>query len=592
MPNLTALLIGTGPVPASGTVVLGLAGAASVLLIVCVILALRCRRQRRRLASHEDQVDCIFGLARGFVLLRLRRTADGAIRIDRISPAITELLGRPAEAYVQDPQSLFDQILVEDRQRVLADLAAGLSAGLRIESRFRAVHCLESAPRTCHLVAQPHAVASGQACLALVLDLTSEAKAKADHDLLQEKVQVALRHESLGFLASGIAHDFNNLLAAIRGNAELLSSLVADVPTGARRLQRVLDGVDRASGLVRQILAYAGKCAVVARPLDLAKESNELRALLRHGLPKGVTLAIQAEPGLPRISFDPAQFQQILVNLVVNAAESYNGSPGVVAVSLARNGADRIRIVVRDQGCGMDETAKTSLFRPYFTTKANGHGLGLAAVHSIIRQNGGTITCASQPGQGTVFTIDLLIGIVDPTPPPTSGRVGAGRGRRAQLILLVSADAGLRTDLAALLIELGHLSQAAVDGGVALEVLAANRFNAVVLDHRLAGCLDTLRAEHPDLPVILIGANGNRSPEAGADKAAAPREPTLCRRLAHPCTQMQLSFALRELAVGLPGSDSDSTSSAKVLASVMRNQVVPGGSPPLPAADRAESECG
>ncbi len=588
MPNLIAFLSGTGSVPVSDALVLGLAGALALLAIVSIVLVFQCRRQCRRLASGERQVDAVFGLAKGFVLMRLHRATDGAIRIDRLSPSIEDLLGRPAAEYRQDPTLLFSQILSDDRDRVLADLAAGLSAGLRIESRFRVVHRLESAPRTCHLVAQPHPVAGGQACLALVLDLTSEAKTKADHDLLQEKVQVALRHESLGFLASGIAHDFNNLLAAIRGNAELLGSLVADVPTGARRLQRVLDGVDRASGLVRQILAYAGKCAVVAKPLDLAKESNELRALLRHGLPKGVTLEIQAEPGLPLITFDPAQFQQILVNLVVNAAESYNGTPGVVEVGLARNGTDRIRITIRDQGCGMDDAAQASLFRPYFTTKVNGHGLGLAAVHSIIGQNGGTITCASRSGQGTTFTIDLPIGSAESS--PGTRRLQAGKGRRAQLILLVSADAGMRTDLAALLIELGHLSQAAVGGDAALTSLAANRFNAVILDHRLAGFLDTLRAEHPDLPVVLIGGNVGRPSDA--DRNAARSEPTLCRRLAHPCTQMQLSFALRELAVGLPGSDSDSTNSAKVLAGVMRHQLVPGGSPPLPAADRAEIERG
>ena len=208
------------------------------------------------------------------------------------------------------------------------------------------------------------------------------------------------KRESLGVLAGGVAHDFNNLLTAIIGNASLVSERTTDGDS-QQRLGAVLRAGEQAALLVQQLLAYAGKGAFVISRLDLSREIEEMNSLLRASVSREIALDFQLAQGLPPVEADAPQFRQMVMNLVVNAAEAIEGPGSISIVTRALEG--KVLLEVRDTGCGMDEATKERIFDPFFTTKFAGRGLGLAAVMGIIRTCRGDIEVESHPGSGSAF---------------------------------------------------------------------------------------------------------------------------------------------------------------------------------------------
>jgi PAS domain S-box-containing protein len=213
--------------------------------------------------------------------------------------------------------------------------------------------------------------------------------------------------ESLGVLAGGLAHDFNNLLTGIMGNASL--ALQMRTAEGAQeRIAEVLRASERAALLVSQMLAYAGKGAFVLEQLDLSQQVREIVPLIRVSIARAVELKLQLTDGLPRIEGDRSQMQQLVMNLIINAAEAIGDRPGtvVIATAAAASGGERQLVFeVKDDGCGMDDATRARIFDPFFTTKFTGRGLGLAAALGIIRALHGEISVESAPGQGSVFRV-------------------------------------------------------------------------------------------------------------------------------------------------------------------------------------------
>ncbi|HWR53052.1 MAG TPA: PAS domain S-box protein [Bryobacteraceae bacterium] len=242
---------------------------------------------------------------------------------------------------------------------------------------------------------------------------------------LEEQLRQTQKLESLGVLAGGIAHDFNNLLTGMMGNA----SLVLDEMPPGHPNRRALDGVIRAAEsaahLTRQLLAYAGKGQFTIGPVDLSGLVEEVAGLVRRSIPKNVQVELDLVRPLPAVQGDPGQMNQVVMNLIINAAESIGETrQGIVRVStrVAEFGAEEtpmgydgspllpgryVRLEVRDNGCGMDEVTKSRIFDPFFSTKFLGRGLGLAAVHGILRAHRGAINVKSEPGRGSTFTVLL-----------------------------------------------------------------------------------------------------------------------------------------------------------------------------------------
>jgi len=229
--------------------------------------------------------------------------------------------------------------------------------------------------------------------------------------------------EAVGRLAGGIAHDFNNLLTAIRGNAELMSHRVKDDPEMADEVEEILHASDRAASLTRQLLAFSRKQVLQPVALDLNEIVNGVSRMARRLIGTDVQLRLDLSPTIAQVLADPAQVEQVLLNLIVNARDAMP-SGGTIHVQTAniRLRADAaevvqagiaagpfVMLVVADDGIGMDQATQARIFEPFFTTKETGRGtgLGLSTVYGIIRQTGGAITVQSERGKGASFKVYL-----------------------------------------------------------------------------------------------------------------------------------------------------------------------------------------
>jgi PAS domain S-box-containing protein len=237
---------------------------------------------------------------------------------------------------------------------------------------------------------------------------------------LDEKLLHADKLESLGVLAGGIAHDFNNLLVGIMGNASLLEETASPHTQQAELASAIVQASERAAHLTRQMLAYAGKGQFIIRDVDLSREIRDLLPLIEPAVPKRVEVRLSLDGELPRVPADPSQIQQVVMNLVINAAEAtpaggtihistgvheQNAGSSEFAGGEALSAGRYVFLRVEDTGQGMDETTRRKIFDPFFTTKFTGRGLGLAAVLGIVRAHRGAVHVASEPGRGAAFTV-------------------------------------------------------------------------------------------------------------------------------------------------------------------------------------------
>lgn len=251
--------------------------------------------------------------------------------------------------------------------------------------------------------------------LAIIRDVTEKKQ-------LEMQVQHAQKLETLGVLAGGIAHDFNNLLMVILGNAELAGlSLPPDSPA-RESIGQIETAATRAADLCKQMLAYSGKGKVVVRPLDLSGLVKEMADLLEIAVAKKGTLTYELAEDLPAIEADAAQMQQVVMNLITNAADAVEQGQGEVKVQTRAMAADAeflshcyrdnsvpeglyVCLEVSDNGCGMDAETQARIFDPFFTTKFTGRGLGMAAVLGIIRGHRGAIHVQSTLERGTTIRV-------------------------------------------------------------------------------------------------------------------------------------------------------------------------------------------
>ncbi|PWT89274.1 MAG: hypothetical protein C5B56_07405, partial [Proteobacteria bacterium] len=240
---------------------------------------------------------------------------------------------------------------------------------------------------------------------------------------LEEQLHHSQKLEGLGILAGGVAHDFNNLLTGILANASLAFTALEPSSPVRGPVGDVVQAAEAASGLTRQLLSYAGGGRFRLERVDLSKLAHGITALLRRTIPATVQVRLGLRPGLPPVEGDPAQLQQVLMNLVINAAEAIGESKtGTVQVSTGLQEADErllrkmygasrlepgryVYLEVSDDGRGMDEATQTRIFEPFFTTKTMGRGLGLAAVLGIVTTHRGALKVDSAPGRGAAFRL-------------------------------------------------------------------------------------------------------------------------------------------------------------------------------------------
>jgi PAS domain S-box-containing protein len=330
--------------------------------------------------------------------------------------------------------------------------------------------------------------------------------------------------EGIGLLAGGIAHDFNNLLVGIIGAVSLTLDLLPREHESRPMLELALNSGERAAHLVRQMLAYAGKGRFLVEKVDLSELVQKTWDLVRTSVPGSIEVQFLTRPGLPPLVADASQIEQIVMNLLMNAAEAISsGQSGriivrtdmeQIEVPLPNMASDLepgqyLLLEVHDNGCGMDEATQARIFDPFFTTKFTGRGLGLAAVQGIVRNNGGAILVESAPNQGTTFRILLRPG----TPAamaPNVVEIDEGRPAQAAHILVVDDEQLVLTVARAALERAGCQVTLASSGPEAIEFLRSSEegYSLIVLDLSMPGMsgietLAELRALNPAVPILL-----------------------------------------------------------------------------------------
>jgi PAS domain S-box-containing protein len=244
----------------------------------------------------------------------------------------------------------------------------------------------------------------------------------SERKLMEMQSQQARRMEAVGRLAGGVAHDFNNLLTIIKGYTELAKQHSEGHPQIHNDIDRIEDASERAEALVRQLLAFSRKQVLQPKNLDLNSVIKGLETLLRRLLTEDIELQVKLNNSIGTIKADPAQIEQVLMNLVVNARDAITDGGRIIietsAVDLDQDYADEhisvksghyVLLAVSDTGVGMNAETLSHIFEPFFTTKTGGKGtgLGLATTYGIVKQSGGYIWVYSEPGKGTTFKVYL-----------------------------------------------------------------------------------------------------------------------------------------------------------------------------------------
>ena len=252
----------------------------------------------------------------------------------------------------------------------------------------------------------------------VVQDVTSRQESERETRDIAERLHENQRLASLGSLAGGVAHDFNNLLVGILGNADLALTEPQIPAEVSRRLEDVVSASRRAADLTNQLLAYSGKGRFVVQSTNLNEIVRDVITDTAHCIPPGCELRRRMAESLPAIDCDVAQMRQVIMNLILNAAEAIDDDAGVITLTtgvqtcseeylkatLVEQDFPRGRYVfieVTDNGCGMDEATRARVFEPFFTTKFSGRGLGMSAALGIIKSHNGTLTLSSDVSHGT-----------------------------------------------------------------------------------------------------------------------------------------------------------------------------------------------
>ncbi|NTV75125.1 MAG: diguanylate cyclase, partial [Holophaga sp.] len=343
---------------------------------------------------------------------------------------------------------------------------------------------------------------------------------------VERQLQEVQKQESLGVLAGGVAHDFNNLLTAIMGNASMGATAVEEHGNAAPYFAVIEKTALRAADLTRQLLAYVGKGHQDLAEVDLGLVVKEISLLLQASIPGTVTLDFDLAGRLPFVKGDATQIFQVLLNLITNASESFEGAPGHIAVRTRSEAlpeapeASREWVLpvapgrfatleVADSGAGMAPEVLARIFEPFYSTKFTGRGLGLAAVIGIIRSHGGGLTVRSRPGHGSTFKVYLPAMVEARTAPDLEPRI---QERGTGAILMVDEDPEALRRVRTLAEDLGFSVLEAGGGREAIDLFRQHHRDLVLVLMGLAmpslggkQAFRAMRAIDRDVPVVLGG---------------------------------------------------------------------------------------
>ncbi|MEQ8454384.1 MAG: PAS domain S-box protein [Sandaracinaceae bacterium] len=375
--------------------------------------------------------------------------------------------------------------------------------------------------------------------------IVRDIRQRREREQLERKFFQAQKMESVGRLAGGIAHDFNNLLMIILGSAELIR---ADKGNTDKLATDIVQAADQGARLTRQLLAFSRQQVLQVKRVDLGAIVQRGVRVLRRLIGEDVALEVTVASDPLWIRADPAQIEQLLMNLAVNARDAMPRG-GALTLEVARE-AERAVMRVIDSGVGMDDETLSRAIEPFFTTKevGRGTGLGLSTVFGVVRQSGGEMQIQSAPGEGTAVQISFPIADQPESPPPVAQATPEGGVAEALTVLLVEDDPDVRSTIALLLAREGHHVLQASGPAQARAQLAehGDAIGVMITDVVMPGesgraLADEMATARPDLKILF--ASGYTDDEI--ERVLGTDRPV--RLLRKPFTRAELRAALASL---------------------------------------------
>ncbi|MEO5511567.1 MAG: PAS domain S-box protein [Longimicrobiales bacterium] len=488
--------------------------------------------------------------------------ADETVRY--VSPSVARELGYPAERWAEleavsvvhpddraNVRSRFAELLLEDHGSVITH-------ELRIRHAGGGWRTIEITMRN------QLATVGVEGIVVNARDVTDRRNTEAALRESEEMLQRSHRIEAIGRLAGGVAHDFNNLLTSIQGHASLLLDQTTVTPAIHADVEEIRDAAVRATSLTAQLLAFSRRQVLRPRVLQVNAVLFEMDKMLRRLIGDNITLETDLADDIGVVRADPAQLEQVIVNLVVNSRDAMPRGGRIILRSANRNVAmdivnatselpagPYVMVQIEDDGPGMAEAVADHAFEPFYTTKepGQGTGLGLSTVYGIVKQSGGHVWLETKPDSGTVVTLYLprvaaRDFVVDTTPQtPASGVV-----RGTETVLLVEDEPSVR-ELAKRILDLhGYSVITAANGQEALDRLVER---GTGVDLVLSDCVmpvmdgpdlaDRLAISNPGTRVLLMSGYAEdmvmRQGELGEGRAFIPK----------PFSPNQLLLKVREV---------------------------------------------
>ncbi|MBF0497691.1 MAG: PAS domain S-box protein [Deltaproteobacteria bacterium] len=451
-----------------------------------------------------------------------------------ISPAFTKIFGWTLDEVVNTRIPFLPEAEKETTLKIIVDIIKTGAPCHGFESKRmskdgRSLDVSISASRYDDHAGRPDGL------LVVLRDITQQ-------KLLQAQLQHAQKMDAVGALAGGVAHDFNNILQAIMGYIQLLLLDKDENHPEYEELRAIEQAARRATELTQQLLTFSRKVESKKRPMELNMEIMQVKKLLARTIPKMISIDLDLADDLGLIDGDPAQIEQVLMNLGVNAKDAMPEGgrlsfktrnvtldeeycrmhPGMKPGSYAQ-------ITISDTGQGMGRDVQEHIFDPFFTTKevGKGTGLGLSIVYGVVKDHGGNITCYSQPGQGTEFRIYLpeldIEACLEQDPDAEEMPPGGD-----ETILLVDDEAAISNLVTQLLVTHGYSVLTAANGFEALQVYKQNvdQIALIILDLNMPemdgrACLEQLRQMDPEVKVIIYSGFSSESVKESAIAAGA-----------------------------------------------------------------------
>ncbi|MBA2481166.1 MAG: response regulator [Planctomycetes bacterium] len=377
----------------------------------------------------------------------------------------------------------------------------------------------------------------------------------------EERIGRLEKMEAIGRLSGGIAHNFNNILTAIIGNCELLRPRVVGDPKALRHAEAIQWAAQRASMLTRELLAFACRQQMRPQLVEVNYIIRDLEPLLRGVISKDITFDFDLAADLGTVLTDPAQMEQVVMNLVLNARDAMPAGGRIALrtriehLSQPKDGQPDsipagtwVTLAIQDDGQGIDSAVIPRIFEPFFTTKEGDKstGLGLSTVFGIVQQNKGHIHVESAAGAGTTFTIYLQRQDQKEATPTKLESSEAQRG--SETILLVDDEAHVSSILAEVLTENGYRVLTTASGEQAITLLSqrGDSIDLVITDLKMPGIngyelARRIRATHPDMKVVLISGHVDDTMEQERDQGG------ISAFLPKPFTSQVLTKTIRDV---------------------------------------------